>query len=77
MHKLKIQVQIAGNGFAAGKNQEMDRMIWNRGNALKNYIRERTTPVECSIPERKLAQGFSPHWAAKPTVSCNQQGDTL
>lgn len=66
MRKLKLQVQISVDGFIAGKNQEMDWMIWNWDDALKKYVTEITKPVDCIILGRKLAQGFIPHWAAKP-----------
>lgn len=66
MRKLKLQVQTSVDGFIADKNQEMDWMTWDWDDALKKYVNEITRPVDCIILGRKLAQGFIPHWAAKP-----------
>ena len=66
MRKLKLQVQISVDGFIAGSNGEMDWMVWDWDEELKNYVREITEPVDCIVLGRKLAQGFIPHWAADP-----------
>ena len=54
------------DGYIAGPNGEMDWMVWDWDNALKNYVTAITAPVDCIILGRKLAQGFIPHWAANP-----------
>ena len=56
------------DGYIAGQNGEMDFMIWNWDDELKNYVTEITEPVDCIVLGRKLAQGFIPHWA---TVAAN------
>lgn len=66
MRKLKLQVQITVDGYIAGPNGEMDWMVWDWDDALKNYVTAITAPVDCIILGRKLAQGFIPHWAANP-----------
>ncbi len=66
MRKLKLQVQMTVDGYIAGPNGEMDWMVWDWDDALKNYVTVITTPVDCIILGRKLAQGFIPHWAANP-----------
>lgn len=66
MRKLKLQVQMSVDGYIAGPNGEMDWMIWNWDDELKNYVKEITEPVDCIILGRKLAQGFIPHWASIP-----------
>lgn len=66
MRKLKLQVQMTVDGYIAGSNGEMDWMVWDWDDALKNYVTAITTPVDCIILGRKLAQGFIPHWAANP-----------
>jgi dihydrofolate reductase len=58
------------DGFIAGPNGEMDWMIWNWDDQLKNYVTELTEPVDCIVLGRKLAEGFIPHWAANP----NEEG---
>jgi len=50
----------------AGLNGEMDWMVWNWDEHLKDYVKEITAPVDCIILGRKLAQGFIPYWASHP-----------
>lgn len=66
MRKLKLQVQTSVDGFISGPNGEMDWMTFNWDDELKKYINEITTQVDCIVLGRKLAQGFIPHWAARP-----------
>ncbi|MDQ4140390.1 MAG: dihydrofolate reductase family protein [Bacteroidota bacterium] len=63
MRKLKLQVQMTVDGYIAGPNGEMDWMVWDWDEKLKNYVTEITEPVDCIVLGRKLAQGFIPHWA--------------
>ncbi len=69
MRKLKLQVQISIDGYISGSNGEMDWMVWNWDEALKQYVIGITETVDCILLGRKLAQGFIPHWdeAAKKT----------
>ena len=77
MRKLKLQVQITVDGYIAGPNGEMDWMVWDWDDALKNYVTAITTPVDCIILGRKLAQDFIPHWAANPEQEgANKMNDT-
>jgi dihydrofolate reductase len=62
MRKLKLQVQISVDGFIAGPNGEMDWMVWDWDDKLKNYVNELTEPVDCIIMGRNLASGFIPYW---------------
>lgn len=66
MRKLKLQIQMSVDGYIAGKNGEMDWMVWDWDNELKEYITKITEPVDCIVLGRKLAQGFIPHWASIP-----------
>ena len=63
MRKLKLQVQISVDGFISGPNGEMDWMVWDWDDGLKDYVKEITEPVDCIVLGRNLAQGFIPHWA--------------
>lgn len=54
------------DGYMAGPNGEMDWMVWDWDDELKNYVKEITAPVDCIVLGRKLAQGFIPHWASIP-----------
>ncbi|HEY9662879.1 MAG TPA: dihydrofolate reductase family protein [Allocoleopsis sp.] len=64
MRKLKLQVQMTVDGYIAGSNGEMDFMVWNWDDALKQYVETITAPVDCIVLGRKLAEGFIPHWAS-------------
>nr|WP_294898882.1 dihydrofolate reductase family protein [uncultured Pedobacter sp.] len=64
MRKLKLQVVMTIDGFIAGPNNEMEWMVENWDDNLKDYIREITEPVDCIILGRKLAEGFIPYWTA-------------
>lgn len=63
MRKLKLQVQRSLDGFIAGPNGEMDWMTFAWDDALKEYVKKLTEPVDCILLGRKLAEGFIPHWA--------------
>ena len=66
MRKLKLQVQVSVDGFIAGPGGEMDWMIFEWDDALKNYVDGITRPVDCILLGRRLAEGFIPHWASEP-----------
>ncbi len=66
MRKLKLQVQMTIDGYIAGPNGEMDWANLDWDDELKDYVREITTPVDCIVLGRKLAQGFIPYWASNP-----------
>jgi dihydrofolate reductase len=68
MRKLKLQVQMTVDGYIAGPNGELDFMVWNWDDELRQYTTAITEPVDCIILGRKLAEGFIPHWA---TVAAN------
>jgi dihydrofolate reductase len=68
MRKLKLQVQMSVDGFISGPNGEMDWMVWDWDDELKQYVAEITEPVDCIVLGRKLAQGFIPHWASNPEL---------
>lgn len=63
MRKLKLQVQMSVDGFICGPNGEMDFVVWDWDEALKDYVTALTAPVDCIVLGRKLAEGFIPHWA--------------
>jgi dihydrofolate reductase len=63
MRILKLQVQMTLDGYIAGPNGELDFMVWDWDDALKQYVDEITAPVDCIVLGRKLAEGFIPHWA--------------
>lgn len=64
MRKLKLQVQLSVDGYAAGSHDEMDWMTFNWDDKLKEYVNEITKSMDCIVLGRKLAEGFIPHWTA-------------
>lgn len=64
MRKLKLQVQMTVDGYIAGLNGEMDFMILDWNDELKQYVKDITEPVDCIILGRRLAEGFIPYWAS-------------
>ena len=62
MRKLKLQVQITLDGFISGKNNEMDWMIVNWSNDLKDYVTRLNERVDTILLGKNLALGFIPHW---------------
>lgn len=63
MRKLKLQVQISVDGYIGGLNGEMDWLVWDWDDALKQYVTELTESIGCIVLGRKLAEGFIPYWA--------------
>ena len=68
MRKLKLQIQVTVDGYIAGLNGEMDCMVFDWDNDLKQYVTEITDSVDCIVLGRKLAEGFIPYWASNPEV---------
>ena len=64
MRKLKLQVQMSVDGFVAGPNGELDWMVFDWVDELKNYVTEVTEPVDTILLGRKMAGGFISHWAS-------------
>jgi dihydrofolate reductase len=69
MRKLKLQVQLSVDGYAAGPNGELDWMVWDWDNELETYVNELTEPVDTILLGRKMTDGFISQWTnvlAKP-----------
>jgi dihydrofolate reductase len=63
LRKLKLQVQMSVDGCIAGPNGEMDWMVWNWDDKLKNYVFEITESVNTIILGRKMTDGFISEWS--------------
>ncbi len=50
------------DSYIAGPNGEMDWMVWNWDDKLKNYVLELTEPVDTIILGRKMTDGFVSYW---------------
>ena len=51
------------DGYIAGPNGEMDWMVWNWDDRLKNHVFELTEPVDNIILGRKMIDGFVSYWS--------------
>ncbi len=63
MKKLKLQVQITVDGFAAGPEGELDWMTWNWDDGLKKYVDDLTDSVDIILMGRKMTDGFISYWS--------------
>ena len=63
LEKVKAQVQMSIDGYIAGPNGEMDWMVWNWDDKLKNYVFELTESVDTIILGRKMTDGFISYWS--------------
>ncbi len=73
MRKLKLQVQISIDGYIAGNNGEMDWMVWEWDDEIKNVVKEITESVDCIVMGRNLATGFIPYWEKVASNHNDQQ----
>jgi dihydrofolate reductase len=69
MRKLKLQMQVSADGFAADKNGGTEWMVWNWGphcgwdTNLRQYVTDLTTTSDLILLSRKLAEeGFHAYW---------------
>lgn len=65
MRKLKLQVQMSVDGFIGGPNGEMDWLVWNWDDKLKNYVNKLHDPVDTILLGRKMTDGFVSAWTKK------------
>ena len=63
MRKLKLQVQMSVDGFIAGPNGEMDWMVLDWDDKIRNYAFELTEPVDTILLGRKMTDGFISYWS--------------
>ena len=69
LRKLKLQVQMSIDGYIAGPNGEMDWLVWNWDDNLKEYVNKLTESIDTILLGRKMTDGFISYWSdvmAKP-----------
>jgi dihydrofolate reductase len=60
---------MSTDGYIAGPKGEMDWLVWNWDDKLKEYVKELTESVDCILLGRKMTEGFISYWSdvmAKP-----------
>ena len=60
--KLKLQVQISIDGCIAGPNNEMEWLVWNWDEKLKEYVNKLHGPVDTILLGRKMTSEFISYW---------------
>lgn len=63
-------MQISLDGFVAGTNGEMDWMVWDWDEVLKNYTSELTESADTFLMGRATGEGMAVYW---PTVASNPE----
>ncbi len=66
MRKVKLQVQVSVDGFVGGPEGQMDYLVWNWDDALKQYVTELTDSSDTILVGKVLYEGFVGHWPAIP-----------
>jgi dihydrofolate reductase len=70
MRKIKLQIQITLDGFVGGSNGEMDWMVWNWDDVLRQYVTDLTNSADTFLLGRVTGQGMAVYW---PTVATNPE----
>ncbi|HSA75512.1 MAG TPA: dihydrofolate reductase family protein [Candidatus Nitrosocosmicus sp.] len=63
MRKLILQVQMSIDGCIAGLNNEMDWMVWDWDEKLKDYLNKIHGPVDTILLGRKMTNEFISYWS--------------
>ena len=63
IRKLKLQVQMSLDGCIAGPNNEMDWMVWDWDEKLKDYVNRLHEPVDTILLGRKMTNEFISYWS--------------
>lgn len=70
MRKVKLQMQVTLDGFVGGPNGELDWMVWDWDDVLKEYAAELTNSADTFMMGRATGEGMAVYW---PTVASNPE----
>ena len=74
MRKIKLQMQLSLDGFVCGPNGEMDWMVSEWDNTIKNYAVELTDSADTFLMGRQAGEGMAMYW---PTVASNPESKDI
>jgi len=70
MRKIKLQMQLSLDGFICGPQGEMDWMVCDWDDVVKNYVADLTNSVDTFLMGRVTGEGMAVYW---PTVASNPE----
>jgi len=70
MRKIKLQMQLSLDGFICGPQGEMDWMVWDWDDIVKNYVADLTNSADTFLMGRVTGEGMAVYW---PTVASNPE----
>ncbi|HTM93470.1 MAG TPA: dihydrofolate reductase family protein [Flavisolibacter sp.] len=70
MRKIKLQIQLSLDGFVCGAGGEMDWLVPDWDNVVKNYVAGLTNSADTFLMGRATGEGMAVYW---PTVQSNPE----
>jgi dihydrofolate reductase len=70
MRKIKLQMQLSLDAFVSGLQGEMDWLVWDWDEVLKNYVACLTNSADTFLMGRATGEGMAVYW---PTVPANPE----
>jgi dihydrofolate reductase len=69
LRKLKLQVQMSIDGYIAGPDGEMDWLVWNWDDNLKEHLNELTEKMSTMFQEKSLQK--------RESIACTRKQNML
>lgn len=70
MRKIKLQMQLSLDGYVCGPDGEMDWLVWDWDDVVKNYAADLASSVDTFLMGRATGEGMAVYW---PTVVSNPE----
>lgn len=67
MRKIKLQMQLSLDGFTSGTEGEMDWLIPDWDNIIKEYVADLTNSADTFMMGRFTGEGMAVYWPTVPT----------